>query len=190
MKHFWKENSKLVSKMVVYQLAAIILGVTTAFATDQNQAWFVASSVFSSVFYLFLLCSVSYLEGREDGIRMEAGKIKFRPLRMLAVSALANSLGILLSVLLMLFAAIPASWAESAAQAIFIADSGVLHIMYRGMAKCLTSDSYWLTALMPLPALIVTTVAYLFGIRFKNGFIRRPKDASGTSRYIGDPKQK
>ena len=108
MKHFWKENSKLVSKMVVYQLAAIILGVTTAFATDQNQAWFVASSVFSSVFYLFLLCSVSYLEGREDGIRMEAGKIKFRPLRMLAVSALAKSLGILLSVLLMLFAAIPA----------------------------------------------------------------------------------
>ena len=190
MKRFWKENSKFVSKMVVYQLAAIILGMTTAFATDQIPAWFVASSAFSSVFYLFLLCSVSYLEGREDGIRMEAGKIKFRPLRMLAVSALANSLGILLGILLMLFAVLPASWAESAAQAIFIADSGVLHIMYRGMATCLTSDSYWLTALMPLPALIVTTVAYLLGIRFKNGFIHKSNDASGTNRYIGDPRQK
>ncbi len=180
MKKFWKENSKHVWKMIVYQLAMIILGATTAFATSSNPTWFVITSAFSSFFYLFLIGTVSYLEGREDGIRIEAKKMKFRPFRFLAVSALANALAIVLGILMLIFSRIGSM--QSAAQALRLIDGGILHIMYRGLAKTLTSDGYVISALMPAPALIVTTVSYLLGIKFKNG-LKKSGQETGIGRY-------
>lgn len=185
MKRFWRNNSRLISKMVVYQLGMIVLGCVTAFATSRSDVWMVLSSAFCSLFYLFLIYTVSYQEGREDGIRIEAGRNRFTPLRLTAVAAVANGLAIILGVFLVIFNAVSGS--ESVAEAIWLVDNGILHIMYRGLIKVLLAEGgtfkYILTALLPLPAILTATVAYLLGIRFKNGFIRRPGSDLRTERY-------
>jgi hypothetical protein len=137
-----------------------------SFGLAENHTGQVLSSVFSVVFYLFLIYYMTWEIGAKDGIRVEHGRKRARPLTGLYMSLLANSLNFVLAVL-----------------AAFIKPFGAVAIMLQGMyAGIMTikyktgivdgelvdlplNDAWWSYFLIILPALLVSTISYIFGTK-------------------------
>ncbi len=201
MKKFFKENSYLIVKLIVFQLGLMIMGLVTAFATggSTNKAgWlFPASSVFCILFYLYLVFTVGYENGQKDGIRIEAGRISPRPMRFFLVGLAANSLNLLLGILAVIFRLIMGvsltgeldpeilyspAWARSG-YGVCNLIARFIQAMYTGVIQTLSPGNSILVALLPLPAILVAGISYLFGVKFKDGFFRKGGKDSGTKRY-------
>ena len=99
MVRFIKENSRLITKMIVNQLGMTIFGLVLSAATSQHETLFVFTSVFSIGFYMVLLYTMCWETGAKDKIRLDAGRIAYTPLKTLWCSLVANSLNLLLAIL-------------------------------------------------------------------------------------------
>lgn len=94
-----KRNTSSLRKMIVYQVAMTIFGLVLEMATYQYDKMLLATSIFSIGFYLVLLYTMSWEAGLADKVRIESGRIDYKPQSFFIVSALANALNLLLGIL-------------------------------------------------------------------------------------------
>lgn len=200
MKKFFKENSYLIVKLVVFQLGIMIMGIITGFATVNMEASWVypASSMFCVAFYLFLICTIGYENGQKDGIRIEAGKIELQPAKYFLIALVANSLNILLGILTVFFRAMlnvpffgdlkagviyTPDWARGGYAICNLLARG-LQSMYLGITQTLSFENPLHLLIIPIPAILAFGISYHVGVKYKDGFgNKKEQGPKGGARY-------
>lgn len=189
IKNFFSDNGYLIVRMIVYQIAMTIFGFSMSMACAKIGSLLLLSSVVAAGLYLFLLFFATFEVGQKDGIKIESGRLDFRPWRGLWCSLCANALNMLLGVLAVIgklliqnlgfferVSDLTLTEAESlaptwAANLYSLCDSiaRIIQCMYVGIVKILMPDNVLATLLMPLPAIIVCTAAYPLGVKLCSG---------------------
>mgnify|MGYP004673530491 CR=1 FL=1 len=180
MLKYYKENSKIITKLILYQVGAAILGIIVTTAAVMSEWLFLAAGIFSTVFYLVLLYSAMWEEGGRERIRIDGGRAEWKPWRGLFVSLMANIPNMILAFLI-IFGNIfgsksgPFAWVFAGSIG---AVAAVIARFWEGMYLALiqTFSPYNPIAflLVILPSLAVCTAAYAMGIHNRRifGFIR------------------
>ncbi len=180
MNGYYGKTSSLLSKLFIHQFGLTVFGVLlySAAQVSGNQSLVVAFSVFSSLFYLFLLYVLMWETGASDKIRIDGGRMKNDVLKGLKVTLLANIPNYVfaaVSTLGYLFinrSVVDASgnfttpeWAINV-YAISQTVGFYLNSMYAGIADGLgvATAPYWLF-ILTLPSLIVCGLGYWLGTR-------------------------
>lgn len=168
MKQFFSRYSYDSMKMFLDQFAISLFGFSLALtaAKMENDTVLLIFSLASILFYLVLIYGVSQRVGAKDRTTIELGKMPFRPGTGTLISLLANSLNLLLAVLVTILTFLPG---DNAGMARFAAM--FFNGMYQGVYTLTTVGSsplnlcWWSYFLLPLPALLVSTVGYIAGVR-------------------------
>lgn len=169
MKKYIKENSRIITKLILNQVGAAVLGITLTSAAAQNDTLFVGLSVISTIFYMVLLYNAIWDEGGHERIRIDGGRAEMKPLRGLFVSFIANipNLVIALAILIGKIFGSTATFGFEWAGGLYGIAHGIA-IFYEGMYAGLVSSyspynpiGYFLII---LPSLAVCTVGYIIGV--------------------------
>ena len=183
----YKKNGYQVIRLGLYQFGMTLFGLVVAMATSTSDTLVFWTGVFSALFYLYLIYSLVYELGQKDGIRIEAGRRKYNPLRGFWLSLAANSLNILLGILsfvgMTVYNASSAKWAlELYGVANTIAK--FIQGMYVGILKTpLLMDASFANLLTPIPAVIVCTFGYILGVKYCNGVKKAKEKSEKADRY-------
>lgn len=197
MKQFFKEHSYTIVRLLVFQLAADILGfITSSAAQWMTAAWvFPAVSIFCTLFYLFVIAAVCYEYGQKDGIRIESGKIKLQPLKFFLIGLIANSLNLLLGIVTvfgrLIIGAPMSGMLEGEFSPVWLANlqeitatiARFLQTMYLGIVQTVSDRNVIMLVIIPLPAILTAGISYLVGIRFKDGMFQKKEKENKTERY-------
>ena len=182
----YKKNGYQVIRLSLYQFGMTLFGLVVAMATSSSDTLILWTGVFSALFYLYLVYSLVYELGQKDGIRIEAGKRKYNPLRGFWLALAANSLNILLGILSFVGKVVyDANAAEWAGQMYGIANTVAKFIqgMYVGILKTFLMDVSFANLITPIPAIIVCTIGYILGVKYCHG-VKEPKEKKEkTDRY-------
>lgn len=172
MKDFLEEHSYSVVKMFLNQFAISIFGTTLAFATAkaENDTLLIISSVFSILFYMFLLYTMTWELGAKEKIRVEAGRGNANPLVGLYISITANIPNIILAILVTIGyifghenGAFAFEWAGGM-YGICRAIAMFLQGMYVGVLKNTGGNPIWLFVIV-LPAMITSGLSYYLSFK-------------------------
>ncbi len=176
MVNFFRENGYYIFRMAATQIAMTVFGLILSAATNAQDTLFILASVLAVCMYLWLLYTMCWEVGIKDKVRLDGGRIAYRPFRMLWVSLAANALNILLAVLSvigLLFVrdietATP-MWAASLYKIphdFFV----LIHSMYAGITESLLPNKLYplfnslLNLASIVPALVFTTFGYVMGL--------------------------
>lgn len=169
LKKYIKDNSRIITKLILNQVGAAVLGITLTSAAAQSDTLFVALSVLSTVFYMALLYNAIWEEGGKERIKIDAGRAPMKPLRGLWVSLIANIPNIAIAVFILIGRVFgsTSSFGFKWAGTLY----GIAHlaaVFYEGMYAGLVSSyspynpiGYFLII---FPALFMGTVGYLIGV--------------------------
>lgn len=168
MKRFFSRYSYDSMRMFLDQFAISLFGFSLALAADkaQSESFLWVVSIASILFYLFLITDVARRIGDRDRVSVEIGKQKFSPIRGFLISLLANSINLIMAFVIMLLTFLPET---NPALAELI--TSLLNGMYFGVYRLVSvgdTDLLWLWwsyFLLPLPALLVSTVGYIAGVK-------------------------
>jgi hypothetical protein len=154
--------------MFLNQFGIALLGLVLAlaFGMAENYTWQVVSSVFAVLFYLFLIYYMTWEVGARDGIRIEHGRMQSRPLTGLYMSLLANTPNFILAILataIKPFGSI-AILLQGMYAGIMTIDIGT-EIVDGELVGLPLNDAWWSYFLIILPALLVSTISYIFGTK-------------------------
>ncbi len=169
MKAFLERYSYESVRMFLNQFAISVFGFAlamTATKADSNTLllW---SSIASIVFYLALIYGAAWKVGSQDRLSIEYGKIEFKPLRGLQVSLLANSVNLLMALLVTIGSLSGVAVLESIGRLIGLLIQG----MYMGMMASLSiggevlNNLWWVYFLITVPAMLVSMVGYIAGAK-------------------------
>lgn len=169
MKAFFERYSYDSVRLLLNQVAISMFGFALAMSSlkTESDTLLLWSSVASIVFYLVLTYGTAWKTGSNDRLSIEYGKIPFTPLRGLMVSLVANSINILMAVLIAVGTLFGLGGLEGIANAIALLGQG----MYQGVLAVGTiggealNTYWWVYFLIPLPAMLVSTVAYIAGAK-------------------------
>ncbi len=188
MKNFFNDYSYSTIKMFVNQFAISIFGSLLAMATAaaNNNTLSLVVGIFATLFYLFLIYTMTWEIGAKDRISVDVGKKKYKPLTGLYMSLLANIPNFLIAILFII--AYPtmgsAAWAGNMAAISRIA-SIILQGMYLGLTTSIKvmgtqmNQLWWTYLLIIVPSLITCTLAYYLGhknFRFFSFLAQRDDD--------------
>ncbi len=192
MKNFFKAYSYNIFKLFLNQVAIALFGLALAFAGGKTGGTSVRlwSSIFSVLFYLFLLYASMWEVGAKDGIRATTRGESRGLWRGFVMSLCANGLNILLALCILpgMFAPTGSGLAGfSAACSVFAL---LIEGMYIGILAVPFMDvalnAYaWSYILIIIPAVVVTGVAYILGsydLHFTNILIPKNKDVKNNGR--------
>ncbi len=168
MINFFKEHSYTMVKMIINQIGITFFGLVLAFATSTNETLLLITSIFSICFYLFLLYTMTWEAGAKDKIRVDAGRSERKPFTGALISLCANSLNILMGIVLCLTnlfisAGDTSSFAFHVNQVFNIA-ARFLEGMYLGIIVLFSPYNPIIFLLIPLPAILVCGLAYWVGL--------------------------
>ena len=193
MKGFFKQYSYNIVKNFINQFAISIFGallsMVTIVSSKTSNIWSIVVSIFSIVFYLFLIYTTTWEIGAKDRISVDVGKKQYKPLTGLLISLVSNIPNVIFAVILMvtdLALMIPmlsapttqfaASFANmlNGARLIFRAVTIIgLQGMYSGILMAINlpgganlAHQWWMYFVIIIPALITSLIAYNTG--FKN----------------------
>ena len=169
MKEFFKRYAYDSVKMLLDQIAISIFGFSLSIAAVKadNDTLLWISSVGSVLFYLFLLYGVAWGVGARHHGTVARGDEKPCWFRGLWISLLANSLNLILAVVIACHALFSADGGTGAARGVAL----LLQGMYTGLLAFfkigdLALNTYWWTYfLILLPALLTSTLGYIFGVK-------------------------
>ena len=173
MKEFFREHSYSVVKMFLYQFAISIFGTTLAFASSgaNNQTLLIISSIFSIIFYLFLLYTMTWDIGAKEKIRVEAGRGNNDPLVGLYMSVAANVPNIVIAVLMTVGyifgnenGAFAYEWAGGLC-GVCRAISLFLQGMYVGVLNVIGFNPVWFFVII-IPAIATVSLSYYFALKY------------------------
>ena len=175
MKGFFHQYSYSIVKMFVNQFAISIFGIVLAMATmaAENNILTLVVSIFSILFYLFLIYTMTWEIGAKDRISVDVGKMPYRPHTGLVLSLLANIPNFLIALLYTI--AYPFEEQSWAGNLNFVLNliSSVMEGMYRGVMSVITVSGlplfrhWWAYFLIIIPALLATWIAYFMGYKNK-----------------------
>ena len=164
-----KDNSKIITKLILNQVGAAILGITLSSAAAQSDTLFAGLSVVSAIFYMVLLYNAIWDEGGKERIRIDGGRAEMKPLRGFFVSLIANIPNFVLFILIFIGRVFgtKGGFGYEWAGALYGIGHGIA-IFYEGMYAGLVSTYSPYNPigylLIILPAVIVCTVGYIIGV--------------------------
>ena len=169
MKAFFERYSYESVRLLLNQIAISMFGFALAMSAVKanSDALLLWSSIGAIVFYLALTYGTAHKTGSQDRLAIEYGKIPFKPLRGLTVALLANSVNLLLAVLITLGSLCGIPSLESVANAIALLSQG----MYQGLLAVIfvgdqpLNEMWWAYFLITIPAMLVATVGYVAGTK-------------------------
>ncbi len=184
---FYKKNGYQVVRLCLYQFGMTLFGLVVAMATvASSDALVFWTGVFSAFFYLYLIYSLVYELGQKEGIRIEAGRRKYKPLTGLWLSLSANALNILLGILTFIGKLVyDANGAEWAGQLYGTSNTIAKFIqgMYVAILREFFMDASYANLLTPIPGIIVCTVGYILGVKFCHGMGPKKEKKKKDDRY-------
>ncbi len=170
MKQFFSKYSYNMVIMFVNQFSMAIFGFVLVLASGaaKNVALRNATSVFSILFYLFLLYTMTWEIGFRDRVAIQSGREKNNPFRGALISLCANSVNFLLAILIAL-GMITKTEFFGTVSAACISISSLLEGMYTGLIVNsiggVQLNFMWITYfLLPLPAVLTCGIAYQMGV--------------------------
>lgn len=172
MREFFRKYSYSAVGLFVKQIAISIFGLVLAIACGrvENETLKIIASVGSIIFYLFLLYAAMWETGSKDRFGINHDKFAENPLTGLYISLIANSLNILLAVLI----AVCNFATEGTVLYTVRALCSVIALFIEGMYTGLLSvhvggaplNDYWLSYfVIIIPSIVVSALAYYFGIK-------------------------
>ena len=180
MKGFFHDYLYSVVKMFINQFAIAIFGTSLTFATThahlEDSGFDVLTfivSIFSVIFYLFLIYTLTWEIGAKDRISVDVGKKPYRPHLGLLLSFLANLPNIIISIIYFIATV---SGAENMMFVVRLIGS-LLQGMFFGMlitvelplgasGAYVAANTLWPTFfIIIIPALITCWIAYYMGHR-------------------------
>lgn len=176
--YFLKDNSYTVVKLLVYQLGMTIFGSCISMAVQSSRPLLLATGIFATLFFVYLIYSALWEIGAKDKIRTDAGRLLPRPLFGLHAALLAGMPNyILLTLMLIGFffgrGENGLEWAGNlfvVTQVIF----KILNGMYIGIIRFFLPDGAVVSALnltlclcTVLPALLAAHIGYTIGAHGK-----------------------
>ena len=167
-----QKHSYSAVRLFVNQIAISIFGLVLAIACGkvENETLKIVASVGAILFYLFLIYAAMWEVGSKDKFGIENGKIKSIPLTGLYIALIANTLNIILAVIITISSFAPDGGTLHAVGAI----SSVIALFIEGMYTGLLSvdlngiplNDYWLSYfIIIIPSLAVSALAYWFGVK-------------------------
>lgn len=175
MSNFFRENSYSMVRLFLNQIALTVFGTMLALATAKNDTLLLVTSIFSVLFYLYLVYSFGWEIGAKDKIRIDGGRLAPMPAKGFLIALVANIPNLLLA-LLMGFGAIisTATGAEWAGDLSVVCNAiaRLIEGMYLGIIKILEDvvftdahiiDVWWWFIVITLPAIITGGVSYILG---------------------------
>ncbi|MBR6808455.1 MAG: hypothetical protein IKM46_08790 [Clostridia bacterium] len=183
MLKYIKDNSKIITKLLLNQTGATILGFTISGFGVTRDSIFVFTSLFAIAFYISLIYSAMWEEGGKERIRIDGGRAEMKPLRGLWVSLIANIPNMILALCIVVGTIFghengPFSWTWAGSlngicKAIAVFWEG----MYTGLIRTYSPYNPIAYVLVIFPAVFVSTGAYYLGVNNKKllGFLRKEK---------------
>ncbi len=183
---FLKKNAHFIWRLILNQIGLTIFGLMTSFSAaaidgaiagdgSVQRTCMICVSIFAILFYMFVDYTAIKEEGQKDKIRIDAGRLerdKWRGLKIVLISSLPN---LILAVCVNVFGILGAEsglaleWAGSACGSAKII-ALVIQAMYWGVLLGLPGVSTiadipnFFYAIIPLPAIICATLAYIAGL--------------------------
>lgn len=182
MINFLKGYSYDIFKMFVNQLGMTMFGLVLSMATSQNKNLFIISSVFSIVFYMVLLYTMTWDIGYAEKIRIEGRRMKYHPEKGFVLSLCANALNLILGIIITVsyysataYSVIEGTVAKNPTAPISVVNiygvsrsvATLLEGMYGGIINCLFINQPWIFIVIVLPAVLTCGIAYIMGVRGK-----------------------
>ena len=190
-----KENYYTAIKMNLDQVVMCVFGgmMSLSGAATGKDSIVVLLSLFSILFYLYLLYAMFYEIGQKDGIRINAQRLAYDKFKAFWIALFANSLNFLLGICTVVFkalikgvsmtqnlaelshdaaSAVGPSWAVSAYETCHTIAKAI-QCMYVGVLRVFFSGNVYALLFTPIPAIIVSVVAYKLGVKYCDGFINR-----------------
>ncbi len=191
MRDFFERYSYDSVHMLLNQVAISLFGFAMAMtaAKTGNDTFLMAVSVCSIIFYLALQLGTARKVGIRDKTSMDLGKRPFRPFTGTLISLLANSLNIILAVIITIMAltsrdggsGIPRVFALLI-QGMYQGILAVIQVGGNAEAPIYMNDCWWAYFLIILPALLISTVGYLSGVLDWHIFSFSPSDLPASDR--------
>ena len=170
MKSFFKQYSYNVVKDLLNQFAISIFGSLLAMATiaAENTTLSIVVSIFSIVFYLFLVYTTTWEIGAKDRVSVDVGKKPYRPHTGLLISAISNIPKFIIALLFLVATFIITNQSVAANLEVILSLAYMLlGGMYTGlMTSANMISAWWAYLVFIIPALLTSWVAYYAG--FKN----------------------
>ena len=169
MKIFFARYSYDSVRMLLDQVVISIFGFALAMTAVQikSDALLAASSVGAILFYLILIYSVAWKVGQQDRKSRNSYGESHHPLTGVLVSLLANSINLLVAIVVAISTFAGADGVASLGRGIALLGQG----MYQGILAIVTiggqelNDYWWVYFLLPIPSMLVSFVAYTMGVR-------------------------
>ena len=186
MKKFFHDYSYNIVKMFINQIAIAIFGTSLTIAavsvhgdSEGFDAFTLLVSIFSILFYLFLIYNISWEIGAKDKISVDVKKKPYRPYLGVLLSLLANIPNL---ILVTVYASLSFSGAVQARDIVKVI-SCLANGMYWGIMIVFKLQGFWASFLIAIvPAILTSGIAYYLGHKnFKFfGFItnNKPKISS------------
>lgn len=168
--------------MAVNQLGMTMFGLMLSMATNGNDTLFLLSSIFSVVFYLVLLYTMTWDVGYGEKTRIDAKRLRYDRFKGLWMSLAANVINILLGVIATVgyyaasaytvlesgaVAPVSPEWAENL-YGIGKTVATLLQGMYSGIISLYFKSSPWIFIVIVVPSLAVCAAAYVMGVKGKH----------------------
>ncbi len=170
MREFWTENGKTVTKLILNQFGAAVMGLMITAAAASNDTLKLFASLFAICFYLILQYMVIWEKGGHERIRVDGGRAKWQPLNGLKMGLLANIPNILFAVLICIGyifgkkgGMFEMEWAGNM-YGIFNAIGRLWHGMYIGLIQTFSPNNPIAFLLVILPSLFICTLGYYLGL--------------------------
>ena len=172
MKAFWKQNSKTITKLWLYQFAAAFMGIILSFVSSNlSNVFTLVLSAVAILFYLFLSYSVMWEAGATEKIRIDGGRADYKPLKGLVISLFANIPNFLLALLIIIgfiFGNKNGPFAMQWGGNLLVGAKFAALIwesMYNGIVMLYSPNNPIIFVLMILPSLAVCSIGYFLGLR-------------------------
>ena len=198
---FWKKRSNQIVRLFVIQIGIAIFGLVLSLAVgtafrDKGQVPLLMVSIFSVLFYLFLLYSVSWEIGGKDRLRLDAVHAECKGGTGFLLALIAEAPNFLFDLLMLIGGIIVragASVGGSRTFAVGYLPEYFLHSMYAGIIRTLleatglsqgSSPSYYLVAALlflasTVPAILVVGFGYWMGVNEKRIIPAKSPDKNG-----------
>ena len=193
MKKFLKDGFDTITKLIVTQLGMTMFGLMVTMATrampgasKENDPMLLAVSLVSTIMYLFILYFHIWEKGAKDRIKVDGGRMEKQTLKGLYLSLVANSLNILLGLIMCstYYFCDFVNGLDSIQCQIFGSANDIARLiqgMYTGLIIYISPDaqatSPFIFLAIVIPALVVTSLGYYFGFKnmkvFKSGNAKR-----------------
>lgn len=171
MLNFIKENSYAMVKMFVNQIGMTIFGLLMSMATVSSPTLLTLAGLFSILFYLGLLYTMTWTLGAKDKIRVDGQRAAAQPYKGALMSIGANSINFLLGILMVIgyfcitdYSASTPVWAANL-YGVSNAIARLLQAMYIGIIRLYVPNSPLIFLVTPLPAVLICGFGYYMGLK-------------------------